>query len=395
MTIRPPPSNALVLAMLAFGNFIIGMGAFVVVGIVSPIAEGLGVSTASAGLVLTSYAFAYAVASPIAVALTGRAARRSVLCAALALFALGSLASALSTSLSALVAARVLVATGACLFTPVAAGVAVALSDPAKRGKALATVFGGLTLAQVVGVPAGAWLAYRFGWEATFWLVSGLAVAALAVLAFAIPRDVAFQSASLAAMVDTLRDARVSFAIAFTATLMVAVYIVFTYFGPIIEASMGTNPEYRSFYLVLFGIGAVIGNYAGGWLSDRIGSVATLAVLCIGQALLMPLFSLSPWAALPFAVLVMTWSSFGWSFMAPQQARLVSLAPQAQALVLALNAAMIYVGVAIGSAVASRILAGYGLAALGLAGAVGAAAALLHLLVSVRLSRPRGAPGHG
>lgn len=386
MSMTGTRSSATLFAALAFGNFVIGMGAFVVIGIVTPIADGLGAAKADAGIVMTAYAFAYAIASPVAVAVTGRMSRRTVLAIALTLFGLGSVASALATSLPLLAASRVLVAIGGALFTPVAAGVAVSLSAPQNRGKALSVVFGGLTFAQVVGVPLGAWLAYRFGWQSTFWLVTLLAASGLVVVLAAIPRAVAFQASSLSAITETMGDWRTVFAITFTATFIAAIYMVFTFFGPLIEASIGVDPELRTLYLMLFGIGAVIGNFGGGYLTDRIGSIPTLTILCIAQAGIMPMFSVIPWDPLLFAVLVTVWSSFGWSFMAAQQNRLVIIAPQAQALALALNAAMIYVGIAIGSAASSRILGSQGLAALGIAGGMVALLALSHLIVSRRLS---------
>ena len=381
MTVR---REGTLLALLAFGNFIIGMGAFVVIGIVTPIAEGLGVSKASAGIVLTTYAIAYALLSPIGAAITGKLARRTVLVSAMGLFLLGSVASALSSSIAMLAASRIVVALGAAMFTPIAAGVAVALAAPERRGKALATVFGGITLAQVVGVPAGAWLAYRFGWASTFWAVAGLAAFGVAVLFFAVPRDVRFQAMGVGEILAAMKDRRAMFATAFTATLITAVYIVFTFFGPLIEASIGTNPEIRTGYLVLFGLGAVAGNYAGGFLADRIGAKNTLIIICVAQAAIMPVFSIIPLAPLAFAVLVGVWSAFGWSFMAPQQSRLAAIAPQAISLVLALNAAMIYVGIALGSAAASFILDWKGLTALGISGGLAVLLALVHLLLSGR-----------
>jgi predicted MFS family arabinose efflux permease len=176
------------------------------------------------------------------------------------------------------------------------------------------------------------------------------------------------------------------FAVTFTATLIGAIYVVFTYFGPLIEASAGTNAETRTSYLVLFGLGAVAGNYIGGNLSDRIGPRNTLLIVCTAQILIMPLFSVIPWNPVLFAVLVAVWSTFGWSFMAPQQARLVAIAPQLQALALALNAAMIYAGIAVGSGISGRLMDWHGMAALGIAGGLAAAVAMLHLLASSRHS---------
>ena len=177
------------------------------------------------------------------------------------------------------------------------------------------------------------------------------------------------------------------FAVAFTCTLLTALYTVFTFFAPLIQASVGDSPEIRTWYLVLYGIGGVIGNWAGGLLTDRIGGRRTLIVICIAQAALMPLFSIIPWSYLSFAILVFTWSIFSWSLLViPQQARLTLIAPKTVSIVLSLNSAMNYIGIALGSAIGSRILERWGLASLGVSGGLLSLLALAHLLAS---GRPR------
>ena len=136
------------------------MGAFVVIGMLNPLADGLGLGISEAGWVMTVYALAYAVGSPIVVSLTGNWSRRFVLTLGLVLFGMAAVASALSLSAAPLYAARGLAALGAGLFTPVAAAVAATTSPPEQRGKSLAAVFFGLTLAQVLGIPAGSFIAY-------------------------------------------------------------------------------------------------------------------------------------------------------------------------------------------------------------------------------------------
>jgi DHA1 family inner membrane transport protein len=373
------------LSLLALGNFVVGMGVFVVIGIVSPIAEGLGISKADAGIVLTSYAIAYALLSPIGAALTGNLPRRTVLVAALGLFCVGSLLSAMSTSLLMLTASRLLVAFGAALYTPLSAGVAVAVTTPEQRGWALAKVFGGMTMAQVAGVPLGAWLAYRFGWDAPFYLAAALAALCALVLLRAIPPSLHFPSGNVRTVIGALGNARLMVSVTFTATLMAAVYVVFTYFAPLIEVSAGSNPEVRTAYLVLFGLGAMGGNFLGGYLSDRVGALRTLAAVCVAHVVMLPLFSIMPWHPVILAVIVFLWSSFAWCFMPPQQSRLAAIAPSTVALALALNAAMIYAGIAVGSAMAAVILDAFGLEGLGIAAGFMALLALLHLAVSARM----------
>jgi predicted MFS family arabinose efflux permease len=380
--------EGVVLGFLAFGNFIVGMGAFVIIGIVSPIAEGLGIGEADAGMVLTAYALAYAVLSPIAGGLTGRLPRRIVLVMALSIFAAGTALSALSTDLLLLAASRIVVALGGALYAPVAAGIAVAISAPERRGKALATVFGGGTLAQVLGTPFGSWVAYHFGWEAAFWVVAVLSLVGTGVMFLAIPRDVRFQAAGLATIFAALGDRRAMVATAFTGTFLTACYVVFTFVGPLIEASVGPDPEMRTGFLMLIGVGAVFGNILCGIATDRVGARGTLLAICILQLLFLPLFSIVPLPPLALAILITAWSAAGFGFMAPQQARVAQFAPEAVGIMLSINAAMIYIGITIGSAIGSRILGLYGLGALGLAAAGLAVLALLHLLVS---GRPRAA----
>ena len=388
MTDAAPKAKASsLLSLLALGNFVVGMGVFVVIGIVAPIAEALKVSTADAGIVVTSYALAYALLSPIGAAMTGWLPRRTVLAGSLGLFCLGSLLSAVSTSLLMLAASRLIVALGAALYTPLSAGVAVAVTAPEQRGRALAKVFAGMTMAQVVGVPLGSWLAFRFGWHAPFFLVAALAATCAAVLVLTIPRDIHVPAGSVASILTALANPRLMAAVSFTATLMTAVYIVFTFFAPIIQASTGLNAGARSLYLGLFGLGAVGGNIMGGFLSDRVGPLRTLVLVCIAHMIMLPLFAVMPWNPWLLAVIVFVWSSFAWCFMPLQQSRLVAIAPATPALALALNAAMIYGGIAVGSVVGARLLAWQGLPVLGIAAGITAGLALIHLLVSERIAR--------
>lgn len=377
------------LSLLALGNFVVGMGVFVVIGIVSPIAEALNVSKADAGIVVTSYAIAYALLSPVGAALTGSLPRRAVLAGSLGLFCLGTLLSAVSTTLTMLALSRLIVALGAALYTPLSAGVAVAVAPVEERGRALAKVFAGMTMAQVVGVPLGAWMAYRFGWHAPFFLVAALAALCAVVLVRTIPKDIHVPAGSVSTILSALGNLRLMVAVTFTATLMCSVYIVFTFFGPIVEASTGAEAGLLPLYFMLFGIGAVGGNYIGGYLSDRFGPLKTLVLVCLAHMAMLPLFAVMPWNPWLLALIVTLWSSFAWCFMPPQQSRLVTIAPAAPALALALNAAMIYAGIAIGSAIGARLLDWRGLAVLGIAGGISAGLALLHLLVSDRLARRR------
>lgn len=383
MIITSAPSRLLIPSLSA-ANFAIGMGAFVVIGVLSPIAADLAMTNAQAGWIMTAYALAY-LSSPVIVALTGRVERRVLLASGLGLFALASLLGALADTPSVLFAARVLAAVGAGVVTPVAAAVAAATSAPEQRGKALAAAFMGLTLAQVLGVPIGAWVGYTYGWSYAFIMTAALAVLALGgVLAF-VPRGLPFQATSLAALGAALTHLKTLLAIGFTALIMAAVYVLYTYIAPLLETRMGMDRNGVSLLLLAFGVGAVFGNLLGGWLTDRIGTTRTLMVVCGAQFLFLPVFSMLPIAEWMIYAVAFFWSIGGWCFAASQQARLVALAPDRQNVMLALNAASIYVGVSLGSFIGGIALEVFGLDALGVVGAGIAVIALATLLLTERL----------
>ena len=374
------------IALLSASNFVIGMGAFLIVGALAPLARDLGLSAARAGWVMTSYAIGYAILSPLLVSLTGGLGRRRVLAIGMTLFAAGCAASALAPGEGALYAARVLAAAGAGLSTPVTAAVAAGLAPPEGRARTLAMVFFGLTLAQVVGVPAGSWVAYAFGWRAAFGLVTVLAVLAAAALWLRVPAGLRFQAVTLGDLAEVLADARLMLAILFTASFLGAIYVPYTYLSPLLEETMGLGRDGVTAALAIYGCGAVAGNLAGGWLADRLGPGRTLTLLAVCQVPLMALLSTLPWGLGATLALFVVWALFGWSFLAGQQARLVGLAGSRAPVALALNAAAIYVGAAIGAALGGWVVAGPGLDAVGVAGAAAATVAVVHIVVSRRAS---------
>ncbi len=383
MTAKADPT---LIPILSAANFVIGMGAFVVVGLLDPLAADFGMSTAQSGWVMTAYALAYAVLSPLLVSVTGALGRRRVIAAGLAVFALAQVAMALAPDPAFVFAARMVAAGGAGIVTPVAAAVAAGLSAPEMRGKALASVFFGLTLAQVLGVPVGSFIAYTFGWRVAFGIVALLAVPCLWLIWTRVPRGLSFQPVSLSDLGRVLRDGPVMMAVLFTASFLGAIWVVFTYLAPLLTEVMGWGRDGISLALLVFGIGAVLGNGLGGVMTDRIGPVRTLAILSASQVFWLALYSLLPMPAWLLLGIIFCQSVCGWSFMAAQQARLVTLAPAAAPVVLSLNAAAIYVGAAVGSAIGSAVIGIGGVLALGWIASALALIAVAHILISARLS---------
>jgi DHA1 family inner membrane transport protein len=351
--------SPLVLLMLC--NLVIGTAAFVVSGILAPVAADLGVGIAAAGQSMTAYALATAVLAPLALMATGRWPRKRVLLVALALFTLGNAVSALAPNLATLVAGRVLMGVGA-VFTPVAASIAVTVVEPARRGQALAFVFLGMSLSYVVGVPLGAWLGLRYGWQVPVWLVTALSALALAAVALRVPADVAAPGAGFAGLGTLLARRGVQAVLGLTLLYFVAIFAVFSYIGPVLQALQPMSDTRLSLTLALFGVSGVAGTLIGGAANDRFGALPTLRVQLALLGTMMALLPLTAGHWWAMVAVLMAWGTAGFGMMAPQQSRLVHVAPAQAPVLLSLNSSMLYVGTAIGAVVGGAATLPLGLA---------------------------------
>ncbi|WP_323769651.1 MFS transporter [Antarctobacter sp.] len=373
--------------ILSVCNFVIGMGAFAPIGMLEPMAGALGSPvTAVAGL-LTVYSIAYAASSPILVALTGRIGRRRVLTAGLAIFTLAMALSALAPGIALLYPARVFAAAGAGMVTPVSLAIAAALAPPDRRGQALSLVFLGLTLSQVAGVPVGSWLAYTYGWRSVFGLVALMALPCLWMVWTRVPAGLRFSPVTLGDLGGVLRNPVALITVGFTVVFLAGIFMVYTYLPPLLSQTMGYGRDGVSLTLLIFGLGAPLGNILGGRMADRLGPGRSLILICIAEILCLPLFALLPLPGTLLLGFVFFWSLVGWCFSPSQQLRLVSLAPPLAPVLMSLHAASIYVGIAAGSGLGAMVLESAGLMTLGPAAAGVALAALGVLILSDRAAR--------
>lgn len=386
-TASPEPHG--IYLILSFCNFVIGMGAFALIGTLEPMSEGLGVPVTTVAGLLTVYSIAFAVCSPVLVALTGRIGRRRVLALGLSVFILATGLSAMAPGMSLLYPARIFAAAGAGMVTPVSLAIAAALAPPDRRGRALSLVFLGLTLSQVAGVPVGSWLAYTVGWRSVFALVTAMALPCLWLVWTRVPAGLRFSPVSLRDLGKVLRDPVALVTVGFTVVFLASIYIVYTYLPPLLSQTMGYGRDGISLALLVFGIGAPLGNLLGGWMVDRFGPTRSLIAICGAEILCLPVFALLP---LPGALLlgfVFVWSLVGWCFSPAQQLRLVALSPPLAQVLMSLHAASIYVGIALGSGLGALVLNAGGLLWLGPAASVAALVALVVLIWSARAAAHR------
>ncbi len=383
------------LLSLALGAFAIGTESYVIAGLLPDLAADLHVSVALAGQLITVFALAYAFGSPLLAVATGNMERRRLLLASLATFALFNILAATAHGYATLLFARIGLALSAGTFMPAASAYAVAVTPVERRGRALAIIYTGLTVATVVGVPLGVLVGERLGWRFTFTGVAAIASIALIGLALTLAPVRSPTSASMAQRLAIARQPEVLGILAVTVLTLTGVFSIYSYIAPFLQRTTGLTGHAVAGVLLLFGMGSAVGNLLGGAASDRIGPqrvVATVLAALIGLFTVLSAVGmvLRPTVAIWVIVPLLTvWGFVGWSFPAAQQARLVALAPAIAPITLSLNASAIYFGVSIGAALGSIMVAHGAVIHLGWVGATCEALALGTLAWSARRARQR------
>jgi DHA1 family inner membrane transport protein len=255
---------------LTAGAFGIGVTEFVIMGLLLQVGADLGVSVSAAGLLISGYALGVVVGAPIMTIATGRWPRKTVLLVLMAIFTIGNAACALAPGYWTLMAARVLTAFAHGTFFGVGSVVATNLVAPNKKASAIAVMFTGLTVANILGVPFGTWLGQGFGWRATFWAVTLVGIVALAIIAAFVPQDKAAPEAShLKDDLAVLGRGPVLVGLLTTVLGWVGVFAAFTYIAPILTKISGFSESAVSPILLVFGAGLVAGNLLGGRFADK------------------------------------------------------------------------------------------------------------------------------
>ncbi|MER6399621.1 MFS transporter [Kitasatospora sp. NPDC001603] len=350
--------------LLALGTFAVGTDAFVIAGLLPDIAGSLHVEVAAAGQLVSVFALAYAVLSPVLAALTGTWSRRTVLVTALLVFGVGNVVTAVAPGYGLVLASRVIAAAGAAMFTPNAGATAAALAGERHRGRAIAIVTVGLTASLALGAPLGTALGDAIGWRATMWFVTALAVPVAAVIALRLPEIRLGTAAGLRRRLSPLTDRRVAGVLACTLLAFVGVYLPYTYISSVFAPAVGGHGARVSLLLLVFGVAGTAGNLMAGHLADRYGprKVVITATLGLAAVFLAMLEARGSFAAALVSVAFCGVAS--WSLTAPQQQRIIALAPAgSESLVVSLSAAVLYLAVSL-----SSVLGAIGLQAFGSAG---------------------------
>ena len=369
------------------GGFAIGTTEFVTMGLLPQIADGVSISIPTAGNVISAYAVGVVIGAPVLAFLGARLPRRGLLVALMVAYAVGNAASALATSYGLLSLARVATGFPHGAYFGVASLVAASLAPEGRKGRAVAMVMLGLSVANVIGVPAATWLGQHLGWRSAYWAVTGLSLlTALLVLAF-VPSCPGDAGATGRRELRAFREPQVWLTLLAGAIGFGGMFAVFSYIAPTVTEVGGLPQGAVPAFLLAFGVGMVVGTWLAGELADW-SVFRSLLGSALGMAVVLLLFSaLAPagWWLLPvgFAVTVL-----GSVLVVNLQLRLMDVAGEAQTIGAALNHASLNIANAAGAWLGGLVIAaGYGYRATGVVGAALALAGFVVLVVAALLAR--------
>ncbi|MFI6738449.1 MFS transporter [Nonomuraea sp. NPDC050451] len=355
------------LMLCVFG---ITTGEFVIAGILPGIAADLKVSIPAAGLLVTAYAIGMIVGGPVLTALTARFPRKPLILVLLGITIAGNLASALAPAYGVLFAARIVTALVTSTFFANAIVIAVSTAAPGKQASTVSKLVFGMNLSMILGAPIGTFIGNDHGWRATFLVVSACCAAGFALVARLVP-DVREPSGGGSAMSElrVFSSPDVRLAIAVTAVGNAGLLMVFTFFAPLVTDVTGFAGGAVAALLLVYGVGAAVGNFLGGRLSDRAPMAAQLGLMGVLAAVLVLMWAGSGSMAVT-AVMVFVLGAAGFAVIPGMQARVLATASAAPTLAMAVNASAYQLAAAFAAWLGGRVIdGGLGLRSLYVVGA--------------------------
>jgi DHA1 family inner membrane transport protein len=325
------PLALLALAVAAFG---IGTTEFVIMGLLPDVARDLSVSIPDAGLLITGYALGVVFGAPILAVGTANMPRKATLLGMTLMFILGNMLCALAPNYATLMAARVITALCHGAFFGIGSVVAAGLVAPNKRAQAIAMMFTGLTLANVLGVPLGTALGQYAGWRSTFWAVSVIGVLAAIAQWVWLPKNIAMDKANLASEFKVLGKANVLLALGMT----------------------GVSPHGVTIMLLLFGVGLTAGSMLGGRLADS-RLLPSLVGMALAVLVVLAAFTQTSHSVIPAAITLVLWGTFAFALCPILQLLIIDQAHEAPNLGSTLNQSAFNLGNAAGAWIGGLVVA--------------------------------------
>lgn len=374
------------LLALAIGAFAIGTTEFSPMGLLPNIAHDLNIGIPTAGMLITGYALGVMLGAPVMTLWLGHISRRKALILLMMLFTIGNLMAAIAFNYWSLMAARLITSLNHGAFFGIGSVVAASVVPAHKQASAVASMFMGLTIANIGGVPLATWLGQTIGWRTAFFAISALGVITMWSLFKALPQGSTGRRPDIKAEIKVLTGLPVIIALLTTVLGASAMFTLYTYIAPSLQHLTQATPTFITLMLVLVGLGFSIGNHFGGQYADRSinRTLIVLFIVLIVSMLSFPYLAQSPLGA---AIALIIWGAAAFGLVPPVQMRVMSIAHKAPGLASSINIGAFNLGNAVGAAVGGAALSlNLGYEYVSYAGAGLAALGLLLVFIQMRLS---------
>ena len=384
----PQPRHATLATLaLILGGVAIGTTEFVTMGLLPDIAAGVGVDIPSAGHTISAYAAGVVIGAPLLAVLAATWPRKALLIGLMAAFTVGNALSAVAPTYGLLVASRFVAGFPHGAFFGVAALVAVDLARRGQAGRAVGRMMLGIPIANVLGVPGATWLGQNVGWRAAYWLVAGLGIATMALVAYAVPHLPRERSRTVRNELSALTSLQVWLTLGVGAVGFGGMFAMYSYIAPTVTEVTGLSASAVPVFLLVFGASGLVGNLVAGRLGDW-SVIRSLVIGITGLGVGLALFAVAAPHAVPALVLLAFTAVMTAVLVVNLQLRLMQVAGTAQTLAAAGNHAALNLANALGAWLGGAVIAaGYGYRAPSVVGAVLAVLGLGILAVSVLVHR--------
>ena len=337
--------------LLTMLSFLIGTSQFVIVGILDKVAVSTGVSVATAGQLISAFAFASAVGTPVLMAATAKMDRRRQLLLALAIFLTGIVSTLALPGFGFLMASRVILGIGTGVFVVTAYAITARLAAPGHQGEAMSNISMGFSASLVFGVPIGRVITAVYDWHMIFWGIGFLSLLGSLAVARLLPAMAGETPTPLGKQFALLKKPEISAALGMTLFVFISYSVVNTYIMPFMATVRPMSEQEMSSILFALGIASLIGSKLGGFFADRVGITCTLISSLAVQVFSLVFVSVAHGSMTVTLLLIMLWSTSAWIFGLAQSFNIVSLAPEAAGIMLSLNSSFVQLGFAVGAGI--------------------------------------------
>ncbi|GHC25020.1 MFS transporter [Kushneria pakistanensis] len=361
---------SLPLIALAIAAFGIGTTEFVILGLLTGVADDLGVSVPAAGYLVSGYAMGVVVGAPLLAVITSKWPRKPTLIMLMGIFIVGNVLCALAPDYLSLMAARVVTSFSHGAFFGIASVTAAGLVVPEKRGQAISLVFAGLTLASVLGVPLGSAIGQALGWRASFWSVAAIGVVAILALWQWLPLSLPRNEGGIMGEFRVLKEGSVLLALGLSVLASISMFTVVTYIEPMLSTLTGVGGLWITLIMAIYGLGLTAGSILGGRLGHR-ALMPVLMKLMLGTGVILVIMSFTLFSLVPAMLTIFLWAAISFAIMPLLQLLVVDQAAEAPNLASTLNQSAFNLGNATGASVGGVVIsAGLPMHTIPLAGAI-------------------------